>query len=604
MSANILIVDDEPTMRLLARRLLHKAGLEADLAGSVSEAIARLEQGEYEVAVIDLYLPDSSGFALLDWLREHRPDTVAVVLSGTTVLQDVIAAMQRGAFDFVTKPLVDEAVFVEQIRRAVAQRRLQDSHARLLRQTQEQNVLIENRLSQLELAHSLLQSQALAIQNDLNRAQSIQQGLLPRELPFWQRLSLALLYRPASKVGGDFCDIFRLGAHHLGCYVADASGHGVSSALVTMFLKYSVQPLETEDDRTRFLEPGQLLRSLNHLLAEQPFSDQLFVSFAYFVLDTETFELRYSNAGHPPLCIRHEGGRIEEVRSPAPALGINPNVKYGTVTRRLRPRDTLILYSDGVTDVENEASEFFGRERFHALLSGGPDSPAELVAAIDRELLAFGGGTPFHDDATVAALRLAPQETPAISVQPPPCLRGAEAPLIGTRLVSAREDGCILVGVVGSGTWRESRQLMNLFESSRGGEDVRIIIDFSHCTHLDSTFLGVLHNLCSESEKEPGVEIQIQNLPRPLLKEMSELGLTGVLLHFRSHPRSLPESMTAVPSETASGAEMGGFVLRAHEALVQADPRNADRFSAVLELLRRQAIRRPGGRRENGEGGV
>ena len=593
MAQKVLVVDDEPVTLKLVGHVLRNAGIDSDAALSGQEAVALLESTEYDVVIADLAMPEMDGFALLEWLQAHRPQVVAMVLSATTLIEDVIRALQHGAFDFATKPLGTPGVFIEQVRRALEHKRLSDSHARLVREIQQKNIELENRLGQLELAHQILQSQAVAIQADLRRARSLQLGLLPRRLAFHQRVSLALYYRPAIKVGGDFCDIFAPDDRHLGLYMADTAGHGVSSSLITVFLKYTVQRLMTESPELG-REPGLLLRALNAFLFEQPFARDLFISMTYVLLDTESLEAAYANAGHPPLLVRRASGMVDRFRAPAPALGINPEVKYGAARFTLDPGDILVTHTDGATDVENDEGDLYGRERLCQLLARtGADQGAEALAkAIASDLDTFRGGRPYNDDTTILVLEAAPQPDESIALifeaespeaQPQEPVRG---------MLSAHEANTTYVAVSGMGTWSEAHRLTEIASEAKARGDRNIVIDFAQCSHLDSTFLGVLHNLCTGAEEPEECPLLVQNLPRPLLDLLSELGLTGVLLHFRSRPRPLPRSMAPVQGSQPAGPELSALVLRAHEALAEADPKNADRFAAVLRLLQDEIERK------------
>ena len=585
----ILVVDDDPATLAVVGRILKRAGFDADTVPDGAAAQGMLEAHPYDLAVIDLLMPEVDGFQVLEWMREQCPDVVPFVLSGTTSLDDVVRAMRRGAYDFIAKPVIEQEVFLEQVRRALEHKRLRDSHNALMRELQVKNVELENRLGQLELAHSMLQSHALAMQADLNRARAIQRGLLPHTLPFHDAVSLAVYYQPAHKVGGDLFDVFAVDDRHLGFYVADTAGHGISSALVTVYLKHAVRGLQSEAEQGRSLlaEPGPLLRRMNTLLFEQTFGNELFISMTYAVLDTKTYALRYANAGQPPVLLRRENGAIEELRVPAPALGINPNVKYGTGEAHLNPDEMLLVHTDGVTDVRSPNGEFYGRDRLRILFSETAPEPGETVEAVQRDLHACSGEVPFEDDTTVLALGAVGQDSPGIPLIPPVRPHQDRVETAGAGVRSARENRQTFVEIHGSGTWRESQQVLELLERAREANDNLFLLDFRHCNHLDSTFLGVLHTICAESEEQKPL-VQLQHLPKPLMKEISELGLTSVLFHFRSKTKPVPHEMEEMRGQSISGESMGRLLLQAHEALVEADPSNADRFAAVLELLHRQ----------------
>ena len=594
MAKSILLIDDDRTILAYLSRLLERAGYEVETADCGETGRALLEEKQYALVIVDLYLPDIDGFEILEWLREKSPDAVALILSGSTDFADAIGAMQSGAFDFITKPIDKNDMFLEQVRRAIVHKELQDSNTRLVEEVRQKNQELENRLGQLQVAHSVLQSQAMAVQADLKRAQAVQRGLLPRLLPFHEHISLSVFYQPANKVGGDFYDVFELNDEHLGIYIADTAGHGVSSALITMFLKYIVHPWKEDKYIRSLLAPGDVLRELNELVFSQPFGHDLFVSMTYAVLNIKTGLLQYSHAGHPPIQLRHKNGQVEPLRSPAPALGINAEVKYSTATKNIEPNDVLVFHTDGVTDVQDIHGIYYGRKRLCDTIAktNGCDVYT-TVRKIERDIEAFSGAAVFPDDTTIFALGFMAQETDEIL--PPPEVDTPSVTIVelAPGISCAQEDGCTYLSIAGAGTWRQAKCFMDTCHAAQERHDRQVVLDLAHCKHLDSTFMGVLHTICLESDENASghFRMQLQNVPRNLLREMSELGLTTVLLHFRSKPKKLPDNMETVKGESLHEKEMGRLLLGAHEALVHADPKNADRFAAVLKLLQEQAER-------------
>jgi anti-anti-sigma regulatory factor len=359
----------------------------------------------------------------------------------------------------------------------------------------------------------------------------------------------------------------------------------VSSALVTIFLKHAILPRGPQD-AIQHTDPGQVLRAINAMLFNEMFGKDLFISMTYVVLDTQTCELQYGNAGHPPLLIRRANGEVESFRTPAPALGINSEVKYCAAACRLEPGDAFLLYTDGITEAGNPEGTFYGWERLSALAARLDGPPPALIDAIAEDLDAFRATQPLSDDVTFMALKLAPQPDARIALSPTPAAAENKEPTPAKSLRYAHTDGCAFLQISGSGTWAESHRMMELFRESQKNEDRLFLLDFSACGHLDSTFLGTLHQLCASSGQDRMPQVELQNLPRSLLKLMSELGLTAVLLHFRPKPRVLPESMALRDEPPPPHPDLGDTVLRAHEALIQADSRNAERFATVLQAFR------------------
>ena len=460
MEGRVLIIDDEPLVREIVQEHLRQAGFETATAEGGCEGQARLEEGSFDVAVVDLAMPDVSGLDVLAWMREHVPDVVPIVLSGTARIEDAVQAVQRGAFDFVAKPIESPAVLVQHIERAVAHRLLSIRNALLLKERQEKAVELENRLSQLELAHSLLQSQAMALQVDLERAAHIQHALLPKSLPFSDRISLSVLYRPAAKVGGDLYDVFPVDERRLGLYVADTAGHGGSSALLALFLKLAVSPVEEDDQRRGLGDPSEVLGSLNRLLLEEGFGHEMFVSMTYVVLDVQTFEAHFASAGHPALLVRRRDGCVDLLRMPAPALGLSAKGRYFEQVFTLQKGDVVVLYTDGVLDVCNATGDFFGRRRLRDTIARAGDRSDLVVQAVEDDLDAFRAPGLTGDDITVAALGARPQPEAYQAPQAPREVVAADLEGVSsTDVRSACEGSRVFIAVAGPGSWQESQRV-------------------------------------------------------------------------------------------------------------------------------------------------
>ncbi|MCX5771799.1 MAG: response regulator [Candidatus Hydrogenedentes bacterium] len=121
MAPRILIVDDEQIVVFTLERMLTRAGYQTESALSGREAEERLKEARFDVAIVDLFMPDINGFQLLEWMQANTPDVVPMVLSGTSSVLDALKAVEKGAFDFVSKPIENQEDFVQHIERAVEQ---------------------------------------------------------------------------------------------------------------------------------------------------------------------------------------------------------------------------------------------------------------------------------------------------------------------------------------------------------------------------------------------------------------------------------------------------------------------------------------------------
>jgi sigma-B regulation protein RsbU (phosphoserine phosphatase) len=182
-------------------------------------------------------------------------------------------------------------------------------------------------------------------------------------MPKLDRFQFAAALRPAGKVSGDFYDIFRLDEKHYGFYVADAVGHGVPAALLTVFVKKGLQTRETAAEGYRLLPPGEVLACLNRDIISQQLADSSFITIFYAVLDAESGRLSYACGGHPPALLSSADGVRRPLLCEGALLGIF-ETEFATGELTLSPGDCLLLYTDGI----EEAHSPTGKKGLDALL--------------------------------------------------------------------------------------------------------------------------------------------------------------------------------------------------------------------------------------------
>lgn len=590
MKGSILIVDDEPSILTLLEKKLTKEGYSVSSCKSGEEAIQKLTQNGFDLVLIDLYLQGTmTGFSLMDWLNEHRPQIPKVVLSGTTKIQDVVEAVHRGAFDFVLKPIEYWEVFLHQINRAIEHKKYKEEREELHKELQNKNIELENKLGELELAHQLLQAQFEIIQQDIHRAERIQRALLPKTLPKHEKCSLAVYFKPLNRIGGDFFDIFDLDANHISLYIADTSGHGIASSLVTTFLKYTFQPVKLlSNSMCQIIPPNEILRSLNEKLSTSGLGSDMFMSLCYAVVDFEHRSIEIANAGHPSILWRHgKDNSIEAIRVPAPALGIVPSAKFSSMAFQWEQNDSFLFYTDGLLNIQDQRGNKFTQQGLIQLLEQDTGNPEEMVLQLNNIIEEWTNSSGQKDDISLLWLTFRDQPTNQIKYYPPiQPLKIATRRTIREIAYSIQNNTCF-IKITGTGTWREAYGLFNFLQKLRTErKDIdRWIFDFSECSQLESTFFGVLHQICTESEKNNVPQVFLQNIGRPLLKEFSELGLADILVHYLFEPEPLPTE-TLPLNVTDTQEQMIDFILSAHETLIQANPQNASRFENLIALLK------------------
>jgi sigma-B regulation protein RsbU (phosphoserine phosphatase) len=264
-----------------------------------------------------------------DGAEVHTPILLVTTQDSTSAR---LAALDSGADISLVRPFAP-AELLAQVNSLV---RNKERHDRLATQAAEAHG-ISRRLQAVNQQMDL----------ELDLARRLQESFLPQSLPQIGNTRFAVVYRPASRVGGDFYDVVRLDENHVAFYVADAMGHGVPASLLTIFVKKGVRPKEINGQSYRLIPPNEVLFKLNRDLVQQQIPDLPFITMVYVLLDCREGTLQFSRAGHPyPLYIPKEG-KPALWQSEGSLLGVF-ETKYRLQSQRVQPGDKLLLYTDGM----------------------------------------------------------------------------------------------------------------------------------------------------------------------------------------------------------------------------------------------------------------
>jgi serine phosphatase RsbU (regulator of sigma subunit)/putative methionine-R-sulfoxide reductase with GAF domain len=271
------------------------------------------------------------------------------------------------------------------------------------------------RARRLEIITGIAQQAALAIQNDLLQkemvvrerletevqlARQIQQTFIPESLPQFEEWELAARWKTARQVGGDFYDVFDLPNRRLGLFIADVADKGVPAALFMALTRTLVRAAVTELE-----SPAKAMARVNELLIPDT-KQGMFVTAVYAVLDMETKELTYVNAGHnPPVWVKCNGS-VERLTRTGVALGAAEDVRFQQRVIPLEKDDNILFYTDGLTESFNIEGEFFGEGRLmDAIQANLCSSASDLLDVVEKSLLNFVQDMPPADDLTMLVLR-------------------------------------------------------------------------------------------------------------------------------------------------------------------------------------------------------
>lgn len=239
-----------------------------------------------------------------------------------------------------------------------------------------------------------------AMRRDLSQAAEIQKRMLPDHAPTVPGADLAGFNAACRTVGGDYYDFFAYPDGRVALALGDVSGKGMPASLMMMALHARVHVL-AEDPK----DLGAFMMRLNKATCANCPSNR-FITFFFCVLDAATGELRFANAGHNPPILMRASGAAEMLEEGGPVLGILSIAPYSEHTAHVEPGDLLVLYSDGVTEANNQVFEEFGEERFIEVLRRHRTEPAAaIVEAVMKALTAFAAGAPQADDITLVVAR-------------------------------------------------------------------------------------------------------------------------------------------------------------------------------------------------------
>jgi len=384
MSHKILVVDDEADLEVLIRQKFRKQIRDNEydftFAQNGVEALSKIaDHPEIGLVLSDINMPEMDGLTLLHRINELKnPAMKAIVVSAYGDMENIRIAMNRGAFDFLTKP-IDFGDLETTIAKTLEQ-------LAILRQATKDR------------------EQLLSVRSDLNTAARIQQSILPQTFPpFPDRTEFDIFAQmtPAKEVGGDFYDFFFIDHDRLAFVIGDVSGKGVPAAIFMAVSRTLLKAIASQ-----VVNPGETLRRINTMLIPES-SGSMFVTIFYGVLNTRTGDVQFSFGGHNPPYIKRKDGPIERINQEAGfLLGMIDDMEYDVHKTVLRSGDTILLYTDGVTEAMNGNKELFEESRLESSLERmNGSSLKELLAGINADVMQFAAGASQADDITMLALQ-------------------------------------------------------------------------------------------------------------------------------------------------------------------------------------------------------
>jgi serine phosphatase RsbU (regulator of sigma subunit) len=342
MAATVLVIDDDSTVRDSIVAYLDDCDYQMLAAANAAEALSVLSENRPDAVICDLKMPGMYGIELLEKIKQQYPDLPVIVVSGAGVMDDVVRALRLGADDFLVKPIIDLEVLVHSLRKALDRVRLEQENT-----AYREHLEVTNR--ELRLGLEELRADQLA-------GRQAQLRMLPDPLTM-SDVSCEHQIHPSLLLSGDFLDYFELGEDRLVFYIADVSGHGASSAFVTVLLKNLTYRLRRNFHRGSsddLLNPAMVLERVNKELLASELDKHLTMFYAVLCLRTNT--LFYSVGGHYPMPVLVDGDDTRFLEGRGMPAGLFRDAVYKEYTMALPENFRLMLFSDGILEIIDESS--------------------------------------------------------------------------------------------------------------------------------------------------------------------------------------------------------------------------------------------------------
>ncbi len=376
----ILVVDDEPDTKSLFlqrfRKKIRGGEWAFDFCYDGEEALKALrDKDDIDVVLSDINMPKMDGLALLEKIKSQHVGIETIIISAYGDMKNIRTAMNRGAFDFITKPINFEDL----------------------------DLTLSKTIQRAQTLKQALQDQdkLFSLNKELEVAKKIQLSILPSPASPSSKCDIFAQMIPAREVGGDYYDFFLIDKNHIGLVIADVSGKGISSALFAV-----VNQTLLKSSAPHTLSPKKCLQSVNTVCSKNN-DNCMFATVFYGVLNLTTGQMAYSNAGHNPPYKITPAGKAQALPATGDLpIGASEEAEFNEKVIQLKPEERLALYTDGVTEANNTRQEEFGEQRLRGALAKNSSQPVQKAGKnILQSVQNFAGEARQYDDITFVLLK-------------------------------------------------------------------------------------------------------------------------------------------------------------------------------------------------------
>ena len=372
--SQILIIDDDPTIRMTLQRFLKSQGYRVTVAKDGQEGLAKAWEERPSLIICDWMMPIIDGLEVCRQIKSNQElaKIYLILLTARDQETDLVKGLEMGADDFLSKP-----PRINELRARVR------AGLRLYHATEE------------------IQKQKCLIEQELAQASEYVRSLLPN--PITGKISIHSSFLPSKQLGGDSFDYFWLDDDHLALYLLDVSGHGVGSALLSVSVlnlmrSRSLRPNPTAPDGTNFHSPSAVLTDLNQTF-QMSIHNEMYFTIWYGVYNKQNHQLTYASGGHPPaiLLSNEEIPKIKLLKTAGLPIGMMPDINYPQHICEVDTSSRLYLFSDGVYEITQPDQSIWGLNSLIDTLIHTPSNQPRLEHILNCVKDA-ANGQPFDDD--------------------------------------------------------------------------------------------------------------------------------------------------------------------------------------------------------------
>jgi len=370
---NVLIVDDDPINLHVLRNHLALNNFHVLQAISGPQALEILDGPvKPDIVLLDVMMPRMSGLEVCRKFRESYSlyDLPVIMLTAKNRVEDIIAGFEAGANDYLPKPF-DIKELMARVNTYINLKNAVQSHQKLA-----------------------------LIQEELKIAQRLQLSIIPTQNPAVNGIEIGSMYLPKAYIGGDFFDYHIIDDKKIGVIIADVSGHGIPSSLISSMLKIAFSIHKNLAER-----PADMLRAISAALFDMMSGN--FVTACYLFIDLSAMKIVSSSAGHDPLIIHTRGtNQIRYIKPKGQLIGLLKQDLFHEGEAGIAPGDRIILYTDGIVECRNDCRELFGEERFHDIILNSSHLPCHgFIKFLMNHIIEWTfTDEGFEDDLTLIAI--------------------------------------------------------------------------------------------------------------------------------------------------------------------------------------------------------